>query len=79
MVVDREWCTVGSTNFDPRSFNINDEITVAIYDRAVAGELAAAFERDLEHAEEWTLPRWEGRTGLHRVTDRASALLKRQL
>ncbi|MFP5247722.1 MAG: phospholipase D-like domain-containing protein, partial [Thermoanaerobaculia bacterium] len=30
LIVDREWCTIGSTNFDPRSFRINDEISVAI-------------------------------------------------
>jgi cardiolipin synthase len=79
MVVDREWCTVGSTNFDPRSFNINDEITVAIYDAGIAGELSAAFEADVKDAEEWTLERWNARSLRHRLTDRASALLKRQL
>lgn len=79
MVVDREWCTIGSTNFDPRSFNINDEITVAIYDKGIAEELAAAFEDDLRHAEEWTLQRWNARTAWHRAVDRGSALMKRQL
>lgn len=52
LVIDREWCTIGSTNFDPRSFRINDEISVAIYDRGVAEELARAFEKDVDHAEE---------------------------
>lgn len=77
MVVDREWCTVGSTNFDPRSFRINDEISVAIYDRGVAEELAEAFERDVAFAEEWTVERWEGRECSLR--DRASVLARRQL
>ena len=79
MIVDREWCTIGSTNFDPRSFRINDEISVAIYDRGVAEELVAAFEADVKHSEEWTLARWEGRSVVHRVTDRLSVMLKRQL
>jgi cardiolipin synthase len=79
MVIDREWCTIGSTNFDPRSFRINDEITVAIYDRGVAEELASAFERDAQHAREWTLARWNARTLGHRLRDRVSVLAKRQL
>ena len=79
MIVDREWCTIGSTNFDPRSFRINDEISVAIYDRAVAEELARAFEDDVEHSEEWTLAQWNARSLAHRVKDRLSVLVKRQL
>jgi cardiolipin synthase len=79
MIVDREWCTIGSTNFDPRSFKINDEISVAIYDRGVAEELAAAFERDVKDAEEWTLPRWESRSFGHQLQDRLSVLARRQL
>jgi cardiolipin synthase len=79
MVVDREWCTIGSTNFDPRSFNINDEITVAMYDPAIAQELAEAFEEDVRHAEEWTWQRWQARTLRHRVIDRLSVFPRRQL
>jgi cardiolipin synthase len=79
MIVDREWCTIGSTNFDPRSFNINDEITVAIYDRAIAEELAREFDVDLTSTIPWTLERWNARSRWHRVQDRASALMKRQL
>lgn len=77
MIVDREWCTIGSTNFDPRSFKINDEISVAIYDRAVAEELAAAFDGDVGFAEEWTLEGWEGRDCWGR--DWVSVLARRQL
>lgn len=79
MIVDRRWCTIGSTNFDPRSFNINDEITVAIYDQQVAEELAREFEADLAFTSQWTIERWLARNWWHRTRDRASALLKRQL
>ena len=79
MIVDREWCTIGSTNFDPRSFRINDEISVAIYDRDVAEELARAFEKDVLHSEEWTLSRWRGRSLRHQFRDRLSVLARRQL
>jgi cardiolipin synthase len=79
MIVDRAWCTIGSTNFDPRSFNINDEITVAIYDAAIAEELAEEFDHDIIGADVWTLARWNARDLRHRIIDRASALMKRQL
>jgi len=79
MVVDREWCTIGSTNFDPRSFHINDEISVAIYDEAIATELAEEFERDIAGAESWSLERWTTRSFGHRVRDRLSVLAKSQL
>jgi cardiolipin synthase len=79
LIVDREWCTIGSTNFDPRSFRINDEISVAIHDPDIAQELAAAFEDDIGGAEVWTLQRWNERGWKHRFQDRASVLVKRQL
>lgn len=79
MIVDRSWCTIGSANFDPRSFNINDEITLAIYDASIAGELARAFEDDLPFTIPWTLKRWNDRSALHRVRDRLSVVIKGQL
>ena len=79
MIIDREWCTIGSTNFDPRSFRINDEVSVAIHDADVAQELARAFEEDIRGAELWTLERWNERSFAHRFRDRASVLVKRQL
>lgn len=79
LIVDREWCTIGSTNFDPRSFRINDEVSVAIHDPGVAEELARAFEEDISGAQLWTLARWNERTFAHRFVDRGSVLVKRQL
>ncbi len=79
LVVDREWCTIGSTNFDPRSFRINDEISVAIHSSSVAAELARAFEQDVHGAEKWTLERWNERSFSHRFRDRASVMVKWQL
>ena len=79
MIVDREWSSLGSTNFDPRSFRLNEEITVGIHDRRVAEELYAAFENDIKGSELWTLEGWNARDLRHRVVDRLSALAKRQL
>ena len=58
MIVDGELCTIGSANFDPRSFRINEEISVAILDTKIAAELRGAFDADVQHSEEWTLERW---------------------
>jgi cardiolipin synthase len=79
MIVDGIWCAIGSTNFDPRSFRINEEITVAMCDDGVASELRAAYLEDERHSVEWTRERWHGRELRHRVTDRLSAMFKRQL
>ena len=79
LIIDRSWCTVGSTNFDPRSFRINDEITVAIHDASIAEDLRRCFDEDAVHAHRWTLAEWDGRDFVHRVKDRAAAVVKRQL
>ncbi len=79
MIVDDSWASIGSANFDPRSFRINDEITVAMCDSDLAAELRRAFEADVTGAREWTLEEWNGRTIRHRLRDRVSALAKREL
>lgn len=47
MVVDSIWSVVGSTNFDNRSFALNDEVNLALQDEAIAMEMERVFERDL--------------------------------
>ncbi|HEX7153295.1 MAG TPA: phospholipase D-like domain-containing protein [Thermoanaerobaculia bacterium] len=79
LIIDREWSTIGSTNFDPRSFHINDEITVAMYDASIAEELVRAFEDDLQYTREWKVTDWDSRTIGHRARDWASTWLERQL
>jgi cardiolipin synthase A/B len=79
MIIDGAWFTIGSTNFDPRSFRINDEITVGVHDRSIAQDLRRCFELDAQSAHLWTLAEWNGRDFAHRVKDRASSLVKRQL
>jgi cardiolipin synthase A/B len=79
MIVDGELCTIGSANFDPRSFRINEEISVAILDKKIAAELRAAFDADVQNSESWTIDRWRARTIGHKLRDRLSALCKREL
>jgi cardiolipin synthase len=47
MIVDGLLASVGSTNFDNRSFRLNDEATMNVFDRGFASEQAAIFELDL--------------------------------
>ncbi len=50
-LVDHDVSSVGSANFDNRSFRLNFEVTAVIVDRAFAAEMEAMFERDFAHAE----------------------------
>ena len=50
MTIDGVWCAIGSSNFDDRSFEINDEITLGFLDAALARQLEAIFERDARTA-----------------------------
>ena len=48
MTIDSQWSIVGSTNFDHRSFALNDEVNLAMLDRDLAGIIESDFDRDLE-------------------------------
>ena len=61
LVVDGAWSSVGSTNLDNRSFALNDELNVAVYDAGMARQLEAVFENDLRHARRVTYGDWEHR------------------
>jgi cardiolipin synthase len=71
MVIDGVWSAIGSTNFDDRSFETNDEITLSIRDDAFAAKLEEIFEHDCERCTELTLETWRKRGLLHRLQDRA--------
>src|ERR671919_2980183 len=61
MVVDGIWATVGSTNLDNRSFALNEEINLIVYDASIAGQLEKAFLDDLAHARRLDYRRWSRR------------------
>lgn len=75
MTVDGVWSAVGSTNFDDRSFDTNDEITLGILDRGVAARFDAIFEKYVQRATEVKLEQWKKRGWLHKIQDNASYLL----
>ena len=79
MVVDGIWSTVGSSNFDDRSFRLNDEVNVNIYDEAIAAQMTAMFQRDLKVSEEITPRKWLKRPRWSRVKEAIADVLKPQL
>lgn len=79
MAVDGLWTTIGSSNFDERSFRLNDEVNVGIYDAGVAGEMEAMFAKDLARSVEITLGRWKRRSWLARAKEAVGGFLKPQL
>jgi cardiolipin synthase A/B len=61
MVIDGYWSIFGSANFDNRSLEVNDEITLAVADRDLAARLTAAFVSDLGRSKEWHAGEWGDR------------------
>lgn len=78
LIVDSLWSVVGSTNFDNRSFGLNDEVNIAIMDRALAQRLTHDFETDLAQSEAVTLEAWRSRTATDRFIGAISSTLQRQ-
>jgi cardiolipin synthase len=79
LVIDRAFVSVGSTNFDVRSFRLNDEASLNLYNRDFAGEMTAVFERDLEHAAPYTWERWKHRPLREKLSERLLWPIRSQL
>ena len=79
MVVDDLWVSVGSTNFDNRSFRLNDEANLNVYDRAFAQQQNAIFDDDLRHAKAYDYARWERRPWTEKLLEHSAALFRSQL
>ena len=69
MVVDSRWATVGSTNLDRRSFALNDEINLVVYDEAIAHRLERIFEADLARSRRITYEGWRNRSMMSRFLE----------
>jgi cardiolipin synthase len=79
VVVDDVWTSVGSTNFDNRSFRLNDEANLNILDAGFAAGQAAQFEADKARARRITLEEWRRRPWRERAVERLASLLRLQL
>ena len=75
MTIDGVWSAVGSSNFDDRSFETNDEITLGIRDPATAQRLDAVLEKYVPHCKEIELEAWRKRGLWHKLKDNAFYML----
>lgn len=79
MVVDGLLVSVGSTNFDNRSFRLNDEANLNVLDAAFAERQTKVFEDDLRKARRITYEEWANRPLKEKLTERLASLLGSQL
>jgi cardiolipin synthase len=78
LLVDDLWSIIGTTNFDNRSFEHNDEVNLAVRDEAVAARLTADFKADLAKSREITLKEWKRRPIWEKLVGTVAWILERQ-
>jgi cardiolipin synthase len=79
LVIDGRWCSIGSANFDNRSFALNDEATLCVQSERVAEQLATAFAADRELSERIEQTRWTWRSPAERAAEAVATLTRREL
>ena len=79
LVVDGTWSCVGSVNFDNRSFQLHDEVTLGVQSERFAGRLHEVFERDLELSERIEPEAWAERPVTQRARERVTKYARREL
>ncbi len=79
LIVDGLLTSVGSTNFDNRSFRLNDEASLNVVDAAFAAEQTAIFEADLAKSKPVSLDDWRRRPWREKLGDHVASLVGSQL
>ncbi len=79
MVVDGIWATIGSTNFDNRSFALNQELNLTVYDGSITQRMENIFREDLKHAKKITSEDWQSRSLFERLWELFAFPVKEQL
>ena len=79
MIVDQLLVSVGSTNFDNRSFRLNDEANLNVYDAAFAQRQTQVFEDDIQRSRRVTYQAWLDRPLREKAHEKLTALLRSQL
>ncbi len=79
LVVDRQLVSVGSTNFDNRSFRLNDEANLNVYDKEFAERILSVFEADLARSKIVTFEEWKNRPWSDKFVEKVSATFSSQL
>ena len=78
MIIDGLWSVVGSTNFDNRSFGLNDEVNLAAFDDKLAVRLEEDFARDMAESRRVTYEEWRRRSIFERAHEWLGWVLERQ-
>ena len=79
LVIDGLWTSVGSTNFDSRSFRLNDEANLNVLDRGFAERQIADFENDLKVSRRITYDEWSQRPLKEKATELFLRVVRHQL
>lgn len=79
MIIDDLWTSIGSANFDNRSFRLNDEANLNVINPDFARDACAKFDEDLAASRPFTLEDWDSRSVTSKVADASAALLRSQL
>jgi cardiolipin synthase len=79
MVIDSTWATVGSTNLDRRSFELNEELNLIVYNADIAHRLERVFIDDLKQSREVTLAEWKDRGLVSRFLEMLSLPIRGQM
>ena len=78
-VVDDYWVSAGSTNFDNRSFRLNDEANLNVLDDGFGRAQSEVFERDRLRARQVTLEQWRHRPITERLEELVGRMMRHQL
>jgi len=79
MIVDQLLVSVGSTNLDNRSFRLNDEANLNVYDAAFAQRQTHVFEDDIRRSRRVTYEAWLERPWSEKLHEKMTGLLRSQL
>jgi cardiolipin synthase len=79
LTVDEIWSSVGSVNFDNRSFQLHDEVTLCVQSERFASQLHEVFERDLGDSERIEPDEWQERPITQRARENATKYARREL
>ena len=79
LVIDGVWTSVGSANFDDRSFRLNDEANLNAFSKELAEQQMALIDADIQQSRRMVLKKWRNRRFGRRLNERLALLLRSQL
>jgi cardiolipin synthase len=79
LVIDGRGSSVGSSNFDDRSFRLNDEANLNVFSEELARQQTQLIDDDITRSRRMVLKKWRGRRLGRRINERLALLLRSQL